>query len=105
MVAQPPSTTTSAHHESLHTKVDLALRTADFWRRATGIYATYKVKQMQDAALRLAGWSEDRLKDELWEPHHAWAGKQMYDLAVSVRGFYLKVGWREGRWRYEVGVD
>lgn len=73
----------------------LALRTADFWRRASYIYSSYKVKQVQDAACRLAGWSEDRLRDDLWAPHHEWAGRQMYDLAVGVRGFYLKV-WGEG---------
>jgi len=76
----------------------LALRTADFWRRASYIYSSYKVKQVQDAACRLAGWSEDRLRDDLWAPHHEWAGRQMYDLAVGVRGFYLKVwGGRGGR--------
>ena len=104
MVAPPSSPSpfsASAHHDPHHTKLDLALRTADFWRRATGIYAAYKGKQVQDAALRVAGWSEDRLKDELWEPHHAWAGQQMYELAVSARGFYLKV--RE-EWRCVFGV-
>ena len=99
--SSPSSPSASTHHDPLHTKLDLALRTADFWRRATGIYAAYKGKQVQDAALRVAGWSEDRLKDELWEPHHAWAGKQMYDLAVSARGFYLKVRGK-GWWRVEV---
>jgi len=81
----------------------LALRTADFWRRATGIYLAYKGRQAQEAALTtralalLPGsssrrpWDRERLEEELWKPHHEWAGKEMYDLAVSVRGFYLKV--------------
>ena len=83
----------------------LALRTADFWRRATGIYLAYKGRQAQEAALTsrarallaplLPGgsrpWDKERLEEELWKPHHEWAGKEMYELAVSVRGFYLKV--------------
>lgn len=84
----------------------LALRTADFWRRATGIYLAYKARQAQEAALtsRMARalaaspllpgsrpWDKERLEEELWKPHHEWAGKEMYELAVSVRGFYLKV--------------
>lgn len=81
----------------------LALRTADFWRRATGIYLAYKGRQAQEAALTsralalLPGsssrrpWDRERLEEELWKPHHEWAGKEMYELAVSVRGFYLKV--------------
>lgn len=36
-------------------------------------------------------WDKERLEEELWKPHHEWAGKEMYELAVSVRGFYLKV--------------
>ena len=86
--------------DSLRDRAALALRTADFWRRATGIYAAYKGKQVQDAGLRLAGWSEERLTEELWNPHHEWAGRQMYELAVSVRGFYLKVREsHEGEWK------
>jgi hypothetical protein len=27
----------------------------------------------------------------LWDSQHTWAGEQMYDLAISLRGFYLKV--------------
>lgn len=80
--------------------VQLALRTADFWRRATGIYLAYKGKQAQEAALTSRAlrfvpgskpWDKERLEEELWKPHHEWAGKEMYELAVSVRGFYLKV--------------
>lgn len=81
--------------------VQLALRTIDFWRRATGIYLAYKGKQAQEAALKSRAlsalvpgskpWDKERLEEELWKPHHEWAGKEMYELAVSVRGFYLKV--------------
>ena len=28
----------------------------------------------------------------MWTPHHAWAGKAIFDLAVDLRGFYLKTG-------------
>ena len=90
--------------EAARHQAHLALRTADFWRRATGIYLAYKGRQAQEAALMsraaralapLAGdprpWDKERLEEELWKPHHEWAGQEMYELAVSVRGFYLKV--------------
>jgi hypothetical protein len=32
------------------------------------------------------------LLQALWDSQHTWAGEQMYDLAISLRGFYLKVG-------------
>lgn len=31
------------------------------------------------------------LLQALWDSQHTWAGEQMYDLAISLRGFYLKV--------------
>ena len=85
-----------------------ALRTADFWRRATGIYGAYKARQAQASLLRKLGWSSQRLQDELWGPHHEWAGREMYEMAVSLRGFYLKAssrwggGARKGWWVGEV---
>ena len=50
------------------------LRTAEFWRRAAGIYLSYKTQQVNAWRLRRQGWSSDRLRDELWQPHHVWAG-------------------------------
>lgn len=69
-----------------------AQRTADFWGRATRIYASYKTTQLRALALRtLGGKTEDEVKAELWVGQHEYAGDQMYELAVSLRGFYLKV--------------
>jgi hypothetical protein len=42
--------------------------------------------------MRLQGKASDEIKQELWIPQHTWAGSQMYTLAVTLRGFYLKVG-------------
>lgn len=63
-------------------------RTAAFWRRASRIYFGYKNAQIRAA---LHGRSSQAAKDEFWQKHHAWAGSQMYSLAVDLRGFYLKV--------------
>lgn len=63
-------------------------RTAAFWRRAGRIYFGYKNAQVRAA---LHGRSSQAAKDEFWQKHHAWAGSQMYSLAVDLRGFYLKV--------------
>ena len=70
----------------------LAARTSALWRRAAYIYGCYKARQAQSAVLRLAGgWSDERLEQEVWGPHHTWVGRELHDLAVSTRGFYLKV--------------
>lgn len=65
-----------------------AKRTAEFWRRASGIYLAYKAAQV-----RLSFWpaSKAQQKAAFWEKHHAWAGTEMYALCVDLRGFYLKV--------------
>lgn len=65
-------------------------RTTEFWRRATGIYLSYKGAQVRAAVLRARGLSSEEIKERLWTPHHCWAGDQMYSLAVDLRGFYLK---------------
>lgn len=67
------------------------VRTAEFWRRAVGIYAGYKAAQGRAAILEMTGKNRDVLETTLWEPHHRWAGKEMYKLCVDLRGFYLKV--------------
>lgn len=46
---------------------------------------------MRASALRLRGWDDARLKEEHWRPHHDWAGREFYAMAVDLRGFYLKV--------------
>ena len=66
-------------------------RTAEFWTRAAGIYLSYKVLQARARALHLVGKDDATVKAELWEPHHRWAGNQLYSLCVDLRGFYLKV--------------
>ena len=63
-------------------------RTAAFWRRASRIYFGYKSAQAQAAFL---GHPGQTAKDIFWHKHHAWAGAEMYSLAVDLRGFYLKV--------------
>ncbi len=72
--------------------LDNASRTASFWGRASLIYASYKVTQVRaNLALSLISWSEEQVEAKIWEPQHEWAGKQMYLIAVDLRGFYLKV--------------
>ena len=66
-------------------------RTADFWGRTVGIYGGYTATQAQAWALEVAGWSPERLTDELWARQHRHAAEQMYRLCVDLRGFYLKV--------------
>ncbi len=63
-------------------------RTAAFWRRASRIYFGYKSAQARAAFL---GHPGQTAKDNFWHKHHAWAGAEMYSLAVDLRGFYLKV--------------
>lgn len=63
-------------------------RTAAFWRRASRIYFGYKSAQARAAFL---GHPGQTAKDSFWHKHHAWAGAEMYSLAVDLRGFYLKV--------------
>ena len=73
------------------TRLENFARTAEFWRRSTGIYLAYKVQQGNAWRLKKQGWGPDRLRDEHWQPHHAWAGEQFHKLAIDLRGFYLKV--------------
>lgn len=68
--------------------IKAAGRTAAFWRRATRIYLGYKSAQVRAALL---GHPGKAAKDKFWEKHNAWAGAEMYSLAVDMRGFYLKV--------------
>lgn len=60
------------------------------------MYGAYKLPQVQSAFLHsIAGWSNERLEKEQWEPHHTWAGQELHELAVNTRGLYLKVGVRQ----------
>jgi hypothetical protein len=97
-----------------------AQRTFEFWRRASGVYVSYKgaqvsvclmgvnivkqsrrssavrdvrrdLSQVKARALRMRGWDDARLKEEHWRPHHDWAGREFYAMAIDLRGFYLKV--------------
>ena len=78
-------------HEIVHGPVQALLRTTQFWRRATGIYLSYKAAQVKAQVLKAQGWDAEKLKQRHWQPHHAWAGEEMYSLCVDMRGFYLKV--------------
>ncbi len=51
-----------------------------------------QVTQLKAAALRLRGWSDERLSNELWTPQYHYAGEAMHSLCVDMRGFYLKAG-------------
>lgn len=64
------------------------VRSSEFFGRVAVIYGAYKVTQLKSAVLRLQG------KDpkQLWHSQHTWAGEEMYNLCISLRGFYLKVG-------------
>lgn len=79
-------------HEIVHGPVQALFRTTQFWRRATGIYLCYKTAQLKAQVLKSQGWDAEKLKQRHWQPHHAWAGEEMYSLCVDMRGFYLKVG-------------
>ena len=49
-----------------------ARRTAEFWRRASGVYMAYKGAQVRAAYLKRRGWDAQKLKEEHWQPHHSW---------------------------------
>lgn len=66
-------------------------RTADFWARTMSIYTTYKLSQLKALYLKLNGKDDATIEDEVWDVQHTWAGEQMYNLCVDLRGFYLKV--------------
>lgn len=65
-------------------------RTVAFWTRSLGIYAGYKVCQLQALALAAAGQSRDAIEAH-WRRHHTRAAQDMYQLCIDLRGFYLKV--------------
>jgi len=72
--------------------IDNARRTAEFWLRASSIYFGYKATQLKALALQtVGGWSQDRLREEVWNKQHEKAAEQMYSLCIDLRGFYLKV--------------
>lgn len=62
-------------------------RTAEFWRRASGIYLAYKAAQVR---MSLQPGAKPEHRAEFWQKHHTWAGKEMYKLCIDLRGFYLK---------------
>lgn len=98
----------------------IACRVGVFWSRVAGLYTAYKTRQAQHAVLRLAGKSEEELERTIWSKHHAvrinrsrlltwspggdhhvklprllkpqWAGGEMYNSCVELRGFFLKAG-------------
>jgi predicted unusual protein kinase regulating ubiquinone biosynthesis (AarF/ABC1/UbiB family) len=69
-----------------------AARTARFWAGASRLYFSYKATQVRAAALGAAGWDKAALQARVWDAQHEYAGALMYDLFVSMRGFYLKAG-------------
>ncbi len=77
--------------ESRNSSPPAALRTLEFWGRAVSIYGTYKVAQLQALGLKLLGRSDAEIQESVWVPQHTQAGEKMYELCISLRGFYLKV--------------
>lgn len=67
-------------------------RSTEFWARTVSIYASFKVTQVKAAALRLRGYDDKRIAEEVWRPQHEHAGKRMHELCIDMRGFYLKSG-------------
>lgn len=61
-------------------------RSLQFWRRVLPIYVGYKTTQIAVAGRN----DEERAKK--WSKRHDWGAKKVYDLCVSLRGFYLKDG-------------
>uniref|UniRef100_A0A383WA42 LysM domain-containing protein n=1 Tax=Tetradesmus obliquus TaxID=3088 RepID=A0A383WA42_TETOB len=68
------------------------VRSTEFFGRVAVIYGAYKATQLKAAVMRLQGSSAEPRVKALWDSQHTWAGEQMYDLAISLRGFYLKAG-------------
>lgn len=68
-------------------------RTAEFWLRATEVYAGYKKTQVEAMFKQsVLGWSSDDVEERVWKKQHEWAGEKMYAICVDMRGFYLKGG-------------
>ena len=67
-------------------------RTEVFSCRGIRIYVAYKSVQARALLCRAVGWTPKQIEEIIWEPHHQWASKAMYGLAISLRGLYLKVG-------------
>lgn len=66
-------------------------RSTEFFARVAHIYSAYKLTQLRAAVMRAQGKSQQEITEQLWDHQHTWAGEQMYDLCISLRGFYLKV--------------
>lgn len=62
------------------------LRSMRFWSLVFPIYLRYKLTQLSVRGLEEA----DRIK--VWAKRHEWGAKKVYDLCVTLRGFYLKDG-------------
>jgi hypothetical protein len=61
-------------------------RSLQFWKRVFPIYCGYKKTQFM-----LAGKS-DEIRSKAWTKRHQWGAKKVYNLCISLRGFYLKDG-------------
>ena len=88
------SSQTSTSSESVSTDVcngpNFLLRSVNFWGRVSSIYASYKGTQLRGMIMRLGGCSGEDIQ-QLWAHQHRYAGDEMYNLCIALRGFYLKV--------------
>jgi hypothetical protein len=55
-----------------NTPIKDTLRTAEFWRRACGVYLAYKGAQVKAAFLKARGWDPTTIREKHWLPHHSW---------------------------------
>lgn len=63
-------------------------RSLQFWRRVLPIYLAYKRTQVM-LCLRRAGRAE---RDRVFAKRHEWAAERVYNMCVTLRGFFLKNG-------------
>jgi hypothetical protein len=75
----------------VHQKNEHRLRSFEFWGRAGAIYAGYKIAQAKASWLRLRGYSEDYINETHWLSQSDTAGREIYELCVDMRGFFIKV--------------
>eukprot|EP00897_Mesotaenium_endlicherianum_P006219 jgi/Mesen1/5625/ME000282S04769 len=62
-------------------------RSFQFWTRAVGIYASYKVCQAREHLVK-----DPQAREQMWEAQHEYAADRLYSMCVDLGGFFLKSG-------------
>ena len=71
-------------------------RNLHFFGRAAFIFGTYKAAQ---AKIRLQCALTGADRDALWSDVHDWGGRQLYRMAIDMKGFHLKgAQWLSSFW-------